>query len=61
MSLKIYIPKTNFFVEADAIKRTIFINDMIDWSVKTFFEKLETDISLDENGDVFEPLLFPMP
>uniref|UniRef100_UPI003F68F326 hypothetical protein n=1 Tax=Streptococcus pluranimalium TaxID=82348 RepID=UPI003F68F326 len=56
MILKIYVPKTDFFVEINAVTQIIFINDTINWSVKAYFEKIKEEVSLDENGDVFEPL-----
>lgn len=53
---KILVPKTDYLVEINELIRTISILGNPNWKISVSFEKKENKPSLDENGDLFEPI-----
>lgn len=53
---KILVPKTDYLVEINELTRTISIPGNPNWKISVSFEKKENQLSLDENGDLFEPI-----
>lgn len=53
---KILVPKTDYLVEIDEIARAISILGNPNWEITASFETKENQPSLDENGDLFEPI-----
>lgn len=53
---KILVPKTDYLVEINELIRTISILGNPNWEISVSFEKKENQPSLDENGDLFEPI-----
>lgn len=54
MITKINVPKTSIVIEIE--NKEITIENMIDYDIKAVFRNQDAEPSLDENGDVFEPL-----
>lgn len=54
MITKINVPKTSIVIEIE--KKEIKIENLIDYDIKMIFRNQDAEPSLDENGDVFEPL-----
>lgn len=54
MITKINVPKTSIAIEIE--DKEITIENMIDYDIKMVFRNQDAEPSLDENGDVFEPL-----
>lgn len=54
MITKINVPKTSIVIEIE--NKEIIIENMIDYDIKAVFRNQDAEPSLDENGDVFEPL-----
>lgn len=54
MITKINVPKTSIVIEIE--NKEIKIENMIGYDVKMVFRNQDAEPSLDENGDVFEPL-----
>ena len=53
---KILVPKTDYLVEINEVVRTISILGNPNWEISVSFEEKENQPSLDENGDLFEPI-----
>ncbi|MXQ49538.1 hypothetical protein GRB29_09215 [Streptococcus pneumoniae] len=56
MMTKINVPKTSIVIEIE--NKEITIDNMIDYDIKMVFRNQDTEPSLDENGDIFEPLFW---
>ena len=54
MITKINVPKTSIVIEIE--NKEIKIENMIGYDMKMVFRNQDAEPSLDENGDVFEPL-----
>lgn len=54
MITKINVPKTSIVIEIE--NKEIKIENMIEYDIKMVFRNQDAEPSLDENGDVFEPL-----
>ena len=54
MITKINVPKTSIVIEIE--NKEITIENMIEYDIKAVFRNQDADTSLDEDGDVFEPL-----
>lgn len=54
MITKINVPKTSIVIEIE--DKEITIKNMINYDIKMVFRNQDAESSLDENGDVFEPL-----
>lgn len=54
MITKINVPKTSIVIEIE--NKEIKIENMIGYDMKMVFRNQDAESSLDENGDVFEPL-----
>ena len=54
MITKTNVPKTTIVIEIE--NKEIKIENMIGYDIKMVFRKQDAEPSLDENGDVFEPL-----
>jgi hypothetical protein len=54
MITKINVPKTSIVIEIE--DKEITIKNMINYDIKMVFRNQDAEPSLDENGDVFEPL-----
>lgn len=54
MITKINVPKTSIVIEIE--NKEIKIENMIDYDIKMVFRNQNNEPSLDENGDIFEPL-----
>lgn len=53
---KILVPKTDYLVEIDEIARAISILGNPNWEITASFETKDNRPTLDENGDLFEPI-----
>lgn len=53
---KILVPKTDYLVEINEVARAISILGNPIWEITTSFEAKENQATLDENGDLFEPV-----
>ncbi|MCY7186356.1 hypothetical protein [Streptococcus gallolyticus] len=53
---KILVPKTDYLVEINELIRTISIIGNPKWEISASFEAKENQATLDENGDLFEPI-----
>lgn len=54
MLTKINVPKTSIVIEIE--NKEVTITNMIGYDIKMVFRNQDTEPSLDENGDIFEPL-----
>ncbi|MFA9494252.1 hypothetical protein [Streptococcus sp. E17BB] len=54
MLTKINVPKTSIVIEIE--NKEITIDNMIGYDIKMVFRNQDAEPSLDENGDIFEPL-----
>lgn len=53
---KILVPKTDYLVEINEVVRAISILGNPNWEITASFEAKENQATLDENGDLFEPI-----
>ena len=53
---KILVPKTDYLVEINEDVRTISILGNPNWEITALFETKDNRPTLDENGDLFEPI-----
>ena len=53
---KILVPKTDYLVEINEVVRTISILGNPNWETTASFEAKGNQATLDENGDLFEPI-----
>jgi hypothetical protein len=53
---KILVPKTDYLVEINEVVRAISILGNPNWEITASFETKENQATLDENGDLFEPI-----
>lgn len=53
---KILVPKTDYLVEINEVVRAISILGNPNWEITVLFETKDNRPTLDENGDLFEPI-----
>ncbi|AAM79736.1 TPA: hypothetical protein ACQNWS_000244 [Streptococcus pyogenes] len=54
MITKINVPKTSIVIEIE--NKEITIENLINYDIKMIFRNQDNEPSLDENGDIFEPM-----